>query len=81
MHDSFEGGEGVPSPVLSITGLPIAPLEKYLAGMRTHLPKNSQLGVLFGVPYHSHYLDGAKEKVMNGFGDSGSQSTAKSNKY
>lgn len=122
VQDSVEGGEGVPSPMLSVTGLPIAALEKHLAGVNKHLPKNSQLGVslyngtrafvvtgppralyglvtalrkvrapsgldqskvpfsqrkavfnvrflVVGVPYHSHYLDGATEKVMSDLGE------------
>ncbi|KAG8770032.1 3-oxoacyl-[acyl-carrier-protein] synthase, partial [Ceratobasidium sp. 428] len=121
VQDSVDGGEGVPSPMLSITGLPLASLEKHIAGVNKHLPKNSQLGVslyngsrafvvtgpsralyglvtalrkvrapsgldqskvpfsqrkavfnvrflVVGVPYHSHYLDGATDKVLKDLG-------------
>jgi fatty acid synthase subunit alpha len=122
VQDSVDGGEGVPSPMLSVTGLPLAALEKHIAGVNKHLPKNSQLGVslyngsrafvvtgppralyglvtalrkvrapsgldqskvpfsqrkavfnvrflVVGVPYHSHYLDGATEKVLADLGE------------
>ncbi|KAG8716660.1 3-oxoacyl-[acyl-carrier-protein] synthase [Ceratobasidium sp. 394] len=45
VQDSVDGGEGVPSPMLSVTGLPLAALEKHITGVNKHLPKNSQLGV------------------------------------
>ncbi|CAE6460687.1 unnamed protein product [Rhizoctonia solani] len=122
VKDSVDGGEGVPSPMLSVTGLPIAALEKHIAGVNKHLPKNSQLTIalhngsrafvvvgppralyglvtalrkvrapsgldqskvpfsqrkavfnvrflVVGVPYHSHYLDGATEKVLADLGE------------
>ncbi|QRV90063.1 fatty acid synthase subunit beta [Ceratobasidium sp. AG-Ba] len=122
VQDSVDGGEGVPSPMLSVTGLALATLEKHIAGVNKHLPKNSQLGVslyngsrafvvtgppkalyglvtalrkvrapsgldqskipfsqrkavfnvrflVVGVPYHSHYLDGATEKVVKDLGE------------
>ncbi|QRW18188.1 fatty acid synthase subunit beta [Rhizoctonia solani] len=122
VKDSVDGGEGVPSPMLSVTGLPLAALEKHITGVNKHLPKNSQLGVslhngsrafvvtgppralyglvtalrkvrapsgldqskvpfsqrkavfnvrflVVGVPYHSHYLDGATEKVLADLGE------------
>ncbi|KAG8760688.1 3-oxoacyl-[acyl-carrier-protein] synthase, partial [Ceratobasidium sp. 423] len=45
VKDSVDGGEGVPSPMLSVTGLPLAALEKHITGVNKHLPKNSQLNV------------------------------------
>ncbi|CUA68512.1 fatty acid synthase subunit beta, fungi type [Rhizoctonia solani] len=45
VKDAVDGGEGVPSPMLSVTGLPLAALEKHIAGVNKHLPANSQLSV------------------------------------
>ncbi|CCO34685.1 fatty acid synthase subunit beta, fungi type [Rhizoctonia solani AG-1 IB] len=45
VKDSVDGGEGVPSPMLSVTGLPLSTLEKHITGVNKHLPKNSQLGI------------------------------------
>ncbi|CAE6423597.1 unnamed protein product [Rhizoctonia solani] len=45
VQDSVDGGEGVPSPMLSVTGLHLPALEKHIAGVNKHLPKNSQLTV------------------------------------
>ena len=45
MEDSVEGGEGVPSPMLSIGGLTLKELEVHLAKTNAHLPENSQLQV------------------------------------
>ncbi|KAJ7285205.1 fatty acid synthase [Mycena rebaudengoi] len=45
VDDSVEGGEGVPSPMLSVTGLKLAELEKHIKKTNTHLAENSQLGI------------------------------------
>ncbi|KAH9945014.1 fatty acid synthase [Epithele typhae] len=44
-QDSVEGGEGSPSPMLSITGLSLKDVEGHIAKTNKHLPDNSQLGV------------------------------------
>lgn len=45
VEDSVEGGEGVPSPMLSIGGLSLKELEVHLKKTNAHLPENSQLQV------------------------------------
>lgn len=45
VQDSVEGGEGAPSPMLSITGLPLKDLEAHIAKTNKHLPDNSKIGV------------------------------------
>ncbi len=115
--DAIEGGEGMPSPMLSVAGLSLGDLEPHIKKTNKHLPSNSQLSVSLyngpktfvvtgpakalyglvtslrkvraqpgleqskipysqrrpvfsarflavGVPYHSDYLTGATEKVM-----------------
>ncbi|KAJ7158521.1 fatty acid synthase [Mycena filopes] len=117
VEDSIEGGEGAPSPMLSVTGLKLAELEVHIKKTNTHLAPNSQLSVslhngprafvvtgparslyglvthlrkvrapsgldqsktpfsqrkpvfsvrflVVGVPYHSAYLGGATEKLI-----------------
>ena len=116
--DTMEGGEGTPSPMLSVQGLALADLEPHIKKTNKHLPANSQLSVSLyngpktfvvtgpakslyglvtslrkvrappgldqsktpysqrkpvfsarflavGVPYHSDYMNGATEKVMD----------------
>ena len=41
--DSVEGGEGVPSPMLTIVGLNLKDLERYVAATNKYLPDNSKL--------------------------------------
>ncbi|KAJ7762020.1 fatty acid synthase [Mycena maculata] len=117
VDDSIQGGEGAPSPMLSVTGLKLAELEVHINKTNTHLAENSQLSVslhngprafvvtgparslyglvtslrkvrapsgtdqsktpfsqrkpvfsvrflVVGVPYHSAYLAGATEKLI-----------------
>ncbi|KAJ6624064.1 fatty acid synthase [Mycena sp. CBHHK59/15] len=45
VDDSIEGGEGAPSPMLSVTGLKLAELEVHIKKTNTHLPENSKLNV------------------------------------
>ncbi|PPQ94469.1 hypothetical protein CVT25_001102 [Psilocybe cyanescens] len=45
VQDSIEGGEGTPSPMLSVTGLSLKELELHIAKTNKHLPANSQLFV------------------------------------
>ncbi|KAF5389975.1 hypothetical protein D9757_013855 [Collybiopsis confluens] len=45
VQDSIDGGEGTPSPMLSITGLSLPELEPHLAKTNKHLPENSRLQV------------------------------------
>ncbi|OJT02257.1 Fatty acid synthase subunit alpha [Trametes pubescens] len=45
VQDSVEGGEGAPSPMLSVTGLPLKDLEAHIAKTNKHLPDNSKIGV------------------------------------
>jgi len=114
MQGALEGGEGTPSPMLSITGLSLKELEPHIAKTNKHLPSISQLFVslnnrpeafvvtgpskalfglvtapeenqglaqskvpfsqrkpffsirflVVGVPYHSEYLAGATETLV-----------------
>ena len=43
--DSVEGGEGVPSPMLTIVGLNLKDLERHVAATNKYLPDNSKLCV------------------------------------
>lgn len=45
VNDAIEGGEGTPSPMLSVAGLPLKDLEPHIAKTNKHLPANSQLQV------------------------------------
>jgi fatty acid synthase subunit beta len=45
VEDSIEGGEGAPTPMLSVTGLKLAELEVHIKKTNTHLAENSQLSV------------------------------------
>ena len=118
VQDAIDGGEGSPSPMLSVTGLSLKDLEPHIALTNSHLPDTSQLFVslhngprafvvtgpakalfglvtnlrkirassgldqskipfsqrkqvfsvrflVVGVPYHSEYLAGVAEKVLN----------------
>lgn len=117
IKDAVEGGEGEPTPMLSVNGLTQVALEKFIESTNTHLsdglkvdislfngprnfivtgPPRSLFGLVgslrakraepgadqtrvpfskrkpvfnmrflpVGVPYHSHYLQGATEKVV-----------------
>lgn len=41
--DSVEGGEGVPSPMLTVVGLNLKDLERHVAATNKYLPDNSKL--------------------------------------
>ncbi|KAF9490473.1 fatty acid synthetase alpha subunit [Pleurotus eryngii] len=121
VKDSIEGGEGAPSPMLSVTGLSLPQLEPHIKKTNSHLPDNSQIYVslhngprafvitgpakslyglvthlrkvkasnsdqskvpfserkpvfstrflVVGVPYHSKYMEGASDKVMEDLGE------------
>jgi fatty acid synthase subunit alpha len=45
IQDAVEGGEGAPSPMLSVTGLDLEDLEGHIQSTNSHLPQNSQLFV------------------------------------
>ena len=45
VQDSVNGGEGVPSPMLSITGLNLHEVESHITTTNAHLPSNSHLHV------------------------------------
>ncbi|KAE9399788.1 fatty acid synthase [Gymnopus androsaceus JB14] len=45
IQDSIDGGEGTPSPMLSITGLTLKELEPHLSQTNKHLAENSQIHV------------------------------------
>ncbi|KAG6910835.1 hypothetical protein DXG01_007150 [Tephrocybe rancida] len=45
VQDSVDGGEGTPSPMLSITGLSLKEVETHLKKTNAHLPENSKLHV------------------------------------
>ena len=43
VQDAVEGGEGVPSPMLSVTGLSLKDLESQINNANSHLPEGSKL--------------------------------------
>jgi fatty acid synthase subunit alpha, fungi type len=45
IQDSIDGGEGVPSPMLSVTGLVLKNLEPHIKKTNAHLPEHSKLHV------------------------------------
>lgn len=45
VQDAIDGGEGQPSPMLSINGLALSALRPHLEATNKHLPPNSQLAV------------------------------------
>ncbi|KAL0953237.1 hypothetical protein HGRIS_004490 [Hohenbuehelia grisea] len=45
VRESVEGGEGVPSPMLSVTGLSLAELKPHLSTTNEHLPENAKVHV------------------------------------
>lgn len=45
VQDAIEGGEGQPSPMLSINGLSLPALRPHIEATNEHLPPNSQLAV------------------------------------
>lgn len=45
VEDAIEGGEGAPSPMLSVTGLGLKELEGHISKTNAHLPPKSQLQV------------------------------------
>jgi fatty acid synthase subunit alpha len=45
VQDCVEGGEGHPSPMLLVTGIPIKDLKRHVEATNTHLPSISQLFV------------------------------------
>ena len=45
VQDAIEGGEGQPSPMLSINGLALSALRPHIDATNKHLPPNSQLAV------------------------------------
>ncbi|EJD06870.1 fatty acid synthase [Fomitiporia mediterranea MF3/22] len=45
VSDAIEGGEGAPSPMLSVSGLALKDLEPHISTTNKHLPANSQLFV------------------------------------
>ncbi len=42
IKDAIEGGEGTPSPMLSVTGLVLKDLESHIKKTNEHLPQNSE---------------------------------------
>jgi fatty acid synthase subunit alpha, fungi type len=43
VQDTLDGGEGLPSPMLSITGLLLKNLEPHIKNANAHLPENLKL--------------------------------------
>lgn len=58
VQDSIQGGEGTPSPMLSITGLALKDLEMHITDTNKHLPDTSQL--------HVSLHNGSKAFVVTG---------------
>lgn len=51
VKDSVDGGEGVPSPMLGVTGLALDTLKKHIAKTNKYLPTNSRMDIsLFNGP-------------------------------
>jgi fatty acid synthase subunit alpha len=122
IQDAVEGGEGTPSPMLSVAGLSLKELEPHIKQTNSHLPDNARVQVslhngprtfvitgparslyglvtnlrkvrapngldqskipfsqrkpvfsvrflVVGVPYHSGYLSGATEKLVEVLGE------------
>ncbi|KAF8896473.1 fatty acid synthetase alpha subunit [Infundibulicybe gibba] len=58
VQDSVEGGEGAPSPMLSVTGLSLAELEPHIKQTNDHLAENAQLQIsLYNGP-RAHVVTG-----------------------
>ncbi|KAK7690523.1 hypothetical protein QCA50_005621 [Cerrena zonata] len=45
IQDALDGGEGVPSPMLSVAGLTLKDLEPHVKNTNAHLPEKSQLEI------------------------------------
>ena len=45
VSDAIEGGEGAPTPMLSVAGLLLKDLEVHVKKTNKHLPENSQLQI------------------------------------
>ena len=45
VQDAVAGGEGVPAPMLSVTGLSLKDLEPHIKSANSHLPENSKMSV------------------------------------
>jgi fatty acid synthase subunit beta len=45
VQDTLDGGEGVPSPMLSVTGLALKELNGHIKKTNAHLPSNSKLSI------------------------------------
>ena len=45
VNDSVDGGEGVPSPMLGVTGLALDVLEKHISNTNKHLSTNSRMAI------------------------------------
>ncbi|KIJ51487.1 hypothetical protein M422DRAFT_203704 [Sphaerobolus stellatus SS14] len=58
VQDSVQGGEGVPSPMLAVTGLPLAELQKFIKKTNSHLPEKSHV--------HVSLHNGPKANVVTG---------------
>ena len=58
IKDSIDGGEGTPSPMLSVAGLLLKDLERHIKKTNEHLPENSQL--------HVSLHNGSKAFVVTG---------------
>ena len=58
VQDAIVGGEGTPSPVLSVTGLTLKELQQHISKTNQYLPANSQL--------HMSLHNGSKAFVITG---------------
>jgi fatty acid synthase subunit alpha len=59
VQDAIVGGEGTPSPMLSVAGLTLKELQPHISKTNRHLPANSQLHV-------SLFHNGPKTFVITG---------------
>ena len=62
--DSIEGGEGIPSPMLSVTGLSLNELQPHISKTNKHLPEASQLFVSLHNGPKAHVITGPSKALF-----------------
>ncbi len=62
--DSIEGGEGIPSPMLSVTGLSLNELQLHISKTNKHLPETSQLFVSLHNGPKAHVITGPSKALF-----------------
>ncbi|KAJ6458552.1 fatty acid synthase [Mycena sanguinolenta] len=64
VQDSIEGGEGVPMPMLSVTGLQLDELAVYIKKTNAHLAENAQLSVSLHNGPHAFVVPGPARSLF-----------------